>query len=73
MVTSQGVNLLSQPSPGLFVRVLLGKWDLCLGWAGLADVDMNLTFLEVELVKTWALVGKNFTSQGPLRSGGSLA
>lgn len=56
--------MLSQPSPGLFVRVLLGKWDLCLGWAGLADVDMNLTFLEVELVKTWALVGKNFTSPG---------
>ena len=50
--------MLSQPFPGLFVRVLLGKWDLCLGWAGLADVGMNLTFLEVELVKTWALVGK---------------
>lgn len=46
------------------MRVLLGKWDLCLGCAGLAGVGMNLTFLEVELVKTWALVGKDLTSSG---------
>ena len=55
---------MSQPSPGLFVKVLLGKWDLFLGWAELAGVGMNLTFLELELVKTWALVGKDLTSPG---------
>lgn len=46
------------------MKVLLGKWDLFLGWAELAGVGMNLTFLELELVKTWALVGKDLTSPG---------